>query len=556
MLVPTRNRSGARRRADKPLACRRRFELHSSPPLGDAGTGRVAAQTLALEGTQMPQSDRISNPQLRSKVMSAADAATFIHAGETVGMSGFTGSGYPKMVPQALAARMEREHELGRPFRIRVWTGASTGPELDGALARAKGIEFRLPYNSDPVAREQINRGDMEYFDMHLSQVAPFAWQGFLGPLDVAIIEVAGIGPDGRLIPSSSVGNNKTWLDRAGKVILEVNRWQNAALEGMHDIYYGTALPPNRVPIPILRADDRIGDPFFRCDPEKIVAIVETDAPDRNAPFAAADETARAIAGHLLDFFQNEVRQGRLPRSLLPIQSGVGNIANAVLAGLVAAPFEPMTAYTEVIQDGMLALIEAGRLRMASATAFSLSPEAAADMNSRMDFFQDRILLRPQEISNHPEVVRRLGCLAMNGMIEADIYGNVNSTHIMGSRIQNGIGGSGDFARNAYISIFMAPSVAKGGAISTIVPHASHVDHITQDVQLVVTEQGLADLRGLSPKQRAETIIAKCAHPDYRPALIDYYRRARSHSYGQQTPTLLAEALSWHQRYVETGSMK
>ena len=141
--------------------------------------------------------------------------------------------------------------------------------------------------------------------------------------------------------------------------------------------------------------------------------------------------------------------------------------------------------------------------------------------------YRNHMILRPQEISNHPELIRRLGCIAMNGLIEADIYGNVNSTHVMGSRIQNGIGGSGDFARNAYISIFMTPSTAKGGTISAIVPQASHVDHITQDVQVIVTEQGLADLRGLSPKQRARTIIANCAHPDYRPALEDYYRRAQ-----------------------------
>jgi succinyl-CoA:acetate CoA-transferase len=471
-------------------------------------------------------------------------------------MSGFTGSGYSKAVSLALAARIEAEHAAGRPFRIRLWTGASTGPELDGALAKANGIEFRLPYNSDPIAREQINAGAMEYLDIHLSQVAPMAWEGFFGPLDVAVVEVTGIRSDGALIPSSSVGNNKTWLDRAGKVILEVNRWQNPALEGMHDIYYGTALPPDRVPIPLVRPDQRIGEPTLRCDPDKVVAVVETDSPDRNLPFALPDEKARAIAGYLLEFFGHEVRRGRLPASLLPIQSGVGNIANAVLTGLIDAPFEPMSAFTEVIQDGMLTLLEAGRLRVASATALSLSPDAAANMRARMDFFRDRIILRPQEISNHPELVRRLGCIAMNGMIEADIYGNVNSTHVMGSRIQNGIGGSGDFARNAYVSIFMAPSTAKEGKISTIVPHASHVDHITQDVQLIVTEQGLADLRGLSPKQRAETVIANCAHPDFRPMLQDYYARARRESFGQQTPTLLGEAFAWHQRFVETGSMR
>jgi len=497
---------------------------------------------------------RIRNAALRAKVMSAADAAALIPPNSTVGMSGFTGSGYPKSVPLALAALIEAEHAKGNPFRLKVWTGASTGPELDGALAKANGIEFRLPYNSDPIAREKINRGEMEYLDMHLSQVAPAAWQGFLGPLETAVIEVTAIRADGSLVPSSSIGNNKTWIDRAEHIILEVNAWQHDALEGMHDIYYGTALPPNRVPIPLTRTDDRIGESVFRCDPSKIVAIVPTDAPDRNAPFAAPDESAKLIAGHLLEFLQHEVKLGRLPASLLPLQSGVGNVANAVMSGLLDGPFENMTAYTEVIQDGMLDLLDSGKLRVASATAFSLSPTAATSLNARMEQYRDKIILRPQEISNHPELIRRLGCIAMNGLIEADIYGNVNSTLVMGSRIQNGIGGSGDFARNAFISIFMTPSTAKGGKISAIVPHASHVDHITQDVQVIVTEQGLADLRGLSPKQRAKVIIANCAHPSYRDQLEDYFRRAKLGSYGLQAPTLLTEALSWHERYIRTGS--
>ena len=329
--------------------------------------------------------------------MSADDAAKFINSGTTVGMSGFTGSGYPKAVPVALAARIDAERDAGRPFRLRVWTGASTGPELDGALAKVDAIEFRLPYNSDPIVRDKINRGEMEYFDMHLSQVAPVAWQGFLGPLDTAVVEITAIRADGSLVPSTSVGNNKTWLDRATKVILEVNSWQNAALEGMHDIYYGTALPPHRSPIPLIRPDGRIGQPALRVDPDKIVAIVETHAPDRNLPFSQPDEVAYAIANHLIEFFVHEVKKGRLPHELLPLQSGVGNIPNAVLSGLLNAPFDNMTSYTEVVQDGMLDLLEAGKLRMASATAFSLSPDAAEKLDKNLDRFRDKIILRPQE---------------------------------------------------------------------------------------------------------------------------------------------------------------
>ena len=216
--------------------------------------------------------------------------------------------------------------------------------------------------------------------------------------------------------------------------------------------------------------------------------------------------------------------------------------------------FEHMTSYTEVIQDGMIDLIDAGKIDVASATAFSLSPDAAHKMNETAKNYHGKIILRPQDVSNHPEdqtPVRH----RHNGMIEADIYGNVNSTHVMGTRMMNGIGGSGDFSRNAGYSIFVSPSVAKGGNISAIVPMVSHHDHTEHDVMVVITEQGLADLRGLAPKQRAKLIIDNCAHPNYRDALHEYYDHACKVANGQQTPHDLKLAHSWHVRFLETGSM-
>src|SRR5450631_818168 len=501
-----------------------------------------------------------NQPDLRckafaDKIMSAEEAAAFIPAGSNVGMSGFTGAGYPKAVPAALVARMREAKARGERFAVSVWTGASTAPELDGVMAEVEGVELRMPYQSDPLSRAKINGGLMEYTDIHLSHVAQMVWEGFFGHLDVAVVEVAGITADGELIPSTSVGNNKTWIDQADKVILEVNSAQPIELEGMHDIYYGTALPPDRLPLQITTPSDRIGVPYLHCPPEKIIAVVPTNSPDRNSPFKSPDADSKQIAGHVMDFFTHEVKKGRLPETLLPLQSGVGNIANAVMLGLDDGPFRPLTAYTEVIQDGMLQLIRSGTLSLVSATAFSLSEAGMADLCENIAFYKDRIILRPQEISNHPEVIRRLGCLAMNGMIEADMYGNVNSTHLMGSSIMNGIGGSGDFARNAYISMFMSPSTAKGGAISCIVPMASHVDHTEHDTHVVVTEQGLADLRGLPPRRRAKQIIEQCAHPDYKEALLDYLERATASS-GKHTPHLLGEALSWHARYLQSGSMR
>ncbi len=488
--------------------------------------------------------------------MSADQAAALIPAGSNVGMSGFTGSGYPKAVPQALARRVSDAAIVGGKLSVSVWTGASTAPELDGALAAVDGIDLRMPYQSDPITRAKINAGLLDYVDIHLSHVAQMVWEGFFGKLDIAVIEVVAVTEDGLLVPSTSVGNNKTWIDRADKVILEVNSWQPAELAGLHDIYYGTALPPDRKPLQILHSSDRIGSQFLHCPPEKIIAVVATDAPDRSNVFATADLACDLIAEHTIDFLEHEVSQGRLPPHLLPIQSGVGNIANAVLGRLDNPAFRPMTAYTEVIQDGLLSLLRTGAMSHASATAFSLSGAAMAEFRANLDFYRERIVLRPQEISNHPEVIRRLGCLSMNGMIEADMYGNVNSTHIMGSSIQNGIGGSGDFTRNAYISMFLSPSVAKGGSISCLVPMVSHVDHTEHDVHVIVTEQGLADLRGLPPRRRAQQIIDRCVHPDYRPMLQDYLDRALVGSPGKHTPHLLDESLSWHSRYLQKGTMR
>jgi len=498
---------------------------------------------------------RIQNQELKKKVMFAPEAAGLIRSGFRVGMSGFTGAGYPKLVPQALAERILRAHSQGGRFRITVLTGASTSSELDGALAMVDGIELRLPYNSDPVCREKINFGKIEYVDQHLGLVGQFLTSGFLGDLDLAVIEVAGVTADGRLIPSTSVGNNQEFIDCARQVILEVNASQSEGLEGMHDICR-IPLPPDRRPLGISRPGDRIGSPYLSCPPDKIAAIVETDHPDRANVFRDPDADSRRISEHVLEFFAHEVRKGRMPADLLPLQSGVGNVANAVLYGLKDGPFEGLSVYTEVIQDGMMELIDCGKVTVASSTAFSFSPAWVERFNHDIAAYRERVVLRPQAISNNGEIIKRLGVLAMNGCVEADIYGNVNSTHVMGTRVINGIGGSGDFARNAYISIFTTPSRAGNGDISCIVPMVSHVDHTEHDVGVIVTEQGLADLRGLSPKQRAKVIIENCAHPDFRPELLDYQRRAGLHSPGKHTPHLLDEAFSWHLRYQRTGSMR
>ncbi len=498
-------------------------------------------------------SERIASVELRSKVMSADEAAQFVNHDDTVGMSGFTGAAYPKALPTAIANRAKEAHDKGEDYAINLLTGASTAPDCDGVLAEADAINYRMPYQSDPIMRGKINSATMKYQDIHLSHSGLQVEQGFFGQLDVAVVEVSRITEDGHLVPSSGVGNNLEYLESARQIIIEVNSWQSLELEGMADIYRVPRLP-NRTPIPINNVADRIGEPFIRIDTNKVVAVVETDAPDRNSPFKPFDEVSKQIAGNFLDFLEGEVQAGRLTYDGYIMQSGVGNVPNAVMAGLLDSKFENIRAYTEVVQDGMLDLIDAGKMTEASATSFALSPEYAEKMNREASRYRNHLVLRPLQISNSPEVIRRMGLIASNGMIEADIYGNINSTHVGGTRIMNGIGGSGDFTRNAFVSSFISPAVAKDGAISAVVPFASHIDHTEHDAMVVITEYGFADLRGLSPKERVPKMIA-VAHPDYRPLLEEYFERASSKGH-LQTPHDLRTALDFHINLEEKGSMK
>ncbi len=491
--------------------------------------------------------DRILMPALLEKVISAQQAAEYIQPNMTLGFSGFTAVGYPKVIPQAIAAK-------GTAANLTVIAGASAGDELDGSLARAGLVGSRTPFNVNKDLRAGINGGSICYTDQHLGHLPELVWSGAYGKVDYAIIECCGITEDGGIIPTLSVGASNTLVSVSDHVLLELNLAHPMDIHGIHDIFTPGKIPYDTT-VPVMYAGDRIGQTAIPCDPNKIAGIVIADGPDGEPRFVPPSETSNQIAQHIIQILKNEVEQGRLPRNFT-IQSGFGAVANAVLYGLDSDEFDTLNMYTEVVQDGALDLILKGRIKTASATSLSLSGKGRQLFYDNLDKLKDRFVLRPQDVSNNCAVIRRLGVVAMNTAIEVDIYGNVNSTHIMGTSMMNGIGGSGDFARNGGLTIFMTPSIAKGGAISSIVPMVSHVDHTEHDVQIIVTEFGYADLRGKSPKERAELIIENCAHPDYRTSLSAYYEHAKAVSKGQHTPHDLKLALSWHQRYLETGSMK
>jgi acetyl-CoA hydrolase len=484
-------------------------------------------------------------------VVRAEEAAEWIAPDATMGCSGFTPAGAVKAFPRALAQRALRIREAGTPFGLRLITGASTGRSLDDALADAEAIAWRAPYQSSQSLRRRINHQQTQFLDLHLSHLPQLIEFGFLGAIDWAVVEATDVTVDGRIYLSTSIGISPTILRHAKKIVVELNRHHSTRLHEMHDIWT-VPPPPARNPIAINHPLTKIGQPFVQVDPKKIVGLIETDEADEMDSFTASDTQCERIANHVVDFLLSEMKTGRIPRSFLPLQAGVGNISNAVMGRLGNdTRIPPFQMYTEVFQDTLVDLMLRERLLGASSAALTLSEPQIQKLYANMDFFVSRLVLRPQELSNHPGIIRRLGVIALNTALEIDIYGCANSTHVCGTQLVNGIGGSGDFVRNSYISILICPSTAKDGRISTIVPMVTHCDHNEHSLQVVATEQGLADLRGLGPMERARTIIAKCAHPSYRDYLNHYVETARMGHIRHD----LSRCFELHQRYLNTGSM-
>lgn len=492
--------------------------------------------------------ERIRHIQLKDFIVSAEEAASWIQDGMTLGLSGFTRAGDAKAVPLALIDRAKSEE-----FKVNVFTGASLGSDIDRLLAEAGIVNKRLPFQADRTMRNKINNGEQLFVDQHLSHTAEMLRADVLEPIDFAIIEAVAITEDGLLIPSTSVGNSLAFAKNAASIIIEINTVQPASLEGLHDLY-DLDKQGERAPIPLTKADDRIGTVGIPIDVNRVKGIVFTHQEDSPSTIVAPDEETEMMAEHLLTFLRSEVTAGRLTEKLAPLQSGIGSVANAVLHGMVKSEFEALEVYSEVLQDAVFDLIDAGKVKFASCASITLSQEKMDQVFNNLDDYKDKIIMRPQEISNHPEIIRRLGLISINTALELDIYGNVNSTHVSGTKMMNGIGGSGDFARNARLAIFVTKSVAKDGDISSIVPFVSHVDHTEHDVDVIVTEQGYADLRGLAPRERVPLIIENCAHPMYREQLRAYYREALER--GGQTPHVLEKALSWHINLAKNGTMQ
>ena len=519
--------------------------------LGSISRG-IASSALKARCAYQPYLDRVCSPE---------DTVKHFKNGMALGWSGFTPVGDPKVVPIALSEYVEKNNLQGK-MQFDLFIGASSGAKNEDRWGKNQMVKRRYPYQNSDHVRKGINTGKVAFADRHLSVFAQDVSWGFYtkhrgGGLDIAIVEATEILPDGSVVLAGSVGTTVEFMHVADKIIIELNT-AIPSFKGVHDIV--APWKPPRQPLNIMSPSDRIGSLSVKIDPSKVVAVVESQYNWPGRPVAPADKIAKSIAGHIVEFFQNEVKQGRLPENLYPLQSGVGNIANAVVEGLNDSPFGDLSVYTEVLQDAMLPMFDTGKLKFGSATSLTLSKWDK--LFSNFEFYKNRIVLRPQQISNSPEVIRRLGVIAMNTPVEFDIYGHANSTLVNGTRLINGLGGSGDFLRNGYLKIMHCPSARKTKTdpfgISGVVPMCTHVDHTEHDLDVVVTEQGLADLRGLAPVERARLIIQKCVHPSYKDQMTEYLEMSKKTCEARNAghePHTLSKAFAMHTNLEQKGSM-
>ena len=489
---------------------------------------------------------RIRKKELLEKVITPQEASLFFKDGMMVATSGNPLMGYPKATFLALADRMKREGGI----KIDLLSAGPLGPEVEETLVQSKGIRTRIGAIGSELLRDAVNRGEVRFVEGKGGQLPAHVRQGRFGKIDLAVIEAIGITEEGNIIPSTAVYDAPDWVELASSIIVEINLLRPLEMEGMHDVYLKT---PGH-PVPIVNPLDRIGTPFIPVDPEKIRFVVASSVPDRQTSEISTDMVSKCIAKELINFLGKETRRGKMSTPLPPLEVGIGGIGSAILIELGESDFSPLFFYMPTITDPVLDLIDRSKVGGVSGMALRFSLKAWTRFQSSLEKYKKFIVLRPVSISNSSEVIQRLGVISINVGLEVDVQGQVNSSHLMGSKIWTGIAGSYDFSRNGSISIFAIPSMAKRGKISSIVPLVSHVDHTEHEVDIVVTEHGIADLRGLDPWERAQRIVEECAHPEYRDLLKDYLRKAKKS--GGHIPFSFEEAFSFYKRFLEKGSMK
>jgi succinyl-CoA:acetate CoA-transferase len=450
--------------------------------------------------------------------------------------SGFGSVGDPKAIPLALASS-------SRDLSLTLVASGKVGDRIDVDLVGSGQVERRFSYQSSRVAREKTDAREIAFSDRNASSIGDEVQYGDLVDPDVAVVEAVAVGEDW-FVPSTSLGQVPAFVEAADTLFVELNRHQPLELQAIHDVYRPDA-PPDRGPIPLSDPGGRIGVGRVEFDPEKLAGVVETDLADSTYTFRDPTDDDLAIADNFGSFLRREMDRSPVFDDAVHLQFGVGSLGNALMGELKELDFggRDVVYFGELIQDGLFDMLDAGRLESASATSLALTGEGQRRLFDDVERYAEDVVLRPADVSNHAGLIDRFGVVGVNSAIEVDVYGNVNSTHVRGERMINGVGGSADYNRNALVTVCALPSTLNDGAVSRIVPQTFHVDHTEHDVDVFVTEQGVADVRGLSPVERAERIVERCAHPEYAPELRSYLDDVREREY--HIPQDVDRAAEW-----------
>jgi succinyl-CoA:acetate CoA-transferase len=476
---------------------------------------------------------------------SAAKASELISDGVTVAMSGYAMAGYPKAIPEELVRRKNN----GDALTINLITSANV-PWLDGLLGTAQIIKGRVPMCASKELSSQVNAQQVRYVEQQMCKMPRLLRSDSFGEIDVLVVEALAVTEEG-LIPTTSVGLISYLMEAANEIIVEINKAQPEILFGIHDIYL-TNPPPATAPIPLTGCKDRIGSTFLPFDKAKIKYIVETDLPEVDPQISTYSPESIKTAENLFSFLKTEFPKNG-DKFFPPIQLGFGNIADTVADLLQTSDFNDLQFFCGGISENILKLLQSGKASAISTGGISMNQNVGRMLEQIADVHQ-KLVLRNGDMINNAEIIGRLGVLALNTGIEIDIYGNVNSSHIGGNRVVNGIGGGANFAQNAGLSVVLIPSTSKGGAISNIVPMVSHQDICEHDIDIVITENGYADIRGLDELQRAEEIISHCAAQEYQQQLFDYFQASKK--LGGHHPQNPQVAFGWYSRLKQTGAMR
>lgn len=461
---------------------------------------------------------RIKDVDLLDKVMDAEDAVKkFVAGSKAIAISGMTGTGYPKVVPRAMSEYVER---TGEKFDVVVYGAGTVGVDLEEHLSRI-GIRRRFPIGaSAEVTRKLVNSREFEAYDMWLTEYSRWLRDDVLtrrfSGIDIAIVEATGVTEEG-LVLGTSVDASPVFIEKARGVIVELSLVKPYML-GLHDIY----VPKINEVIPVRSVLDRIGDRVVKIPKSKVMAVVPSTIDDQRGAYSPGGDIDRRVVENIVDFLSKEASEDpNLRTDYVTLQPAAGPIASLLADRIHEIGFS-LSIWGEIASVRWLKTLS-GNVKAISGSAIYTLPgdeRLREEFYENIDEFKDRVVLRPQAISNSPEIISRFYHINVQQAIEVDVYGQVNITYI-GDRFIVGVGGSGDHAKASYITIVALPSIT-GSGLPRVVPLVYHVDLVDHDVDIIVTDQGWADLRGLSPLEKARAIIEECAHPSYKDMLWDY----------------------------------